>query len=228
MIFYTYIYYDTSRNNEPFYVGKGFGERAWIHLKESQQTKTPFYNRLKSMKNKNIDPVIGIYAGLDEEFAHLLEEELISKFGRKDLGLGTLCNLTNGGEGMSNPSTETRSKISAANSNRTVSEETKRKMSESHKGKTHTLESNIKRSEALKGRKISEEQKQAIGNANRGENNGMFGKESSFKGKSHSDDTKIKIRKARSEQIITEETKKKMAESQKRRHQLKKDKEKQK
>ncbi len=53
------------------------------------------------MKKNNIKPVIGLYSGLEEEFAHLLEQELISKFGRKDLGNGPLLNLTDGGEGAS-------------------------------------------------------------------------------------------------------------------------------
>lgn len=30
--YYTYIYYDPSRNNEPIYVGKGYDKRAWDHL----------------------------------------------------------------------------------------------------------------------------------------------------------------------------------------------------
>ena len=54
-----------------------------------------------------------IYAGFDEEFALFLEEELIQKLGRKDLGLGTLLNLTDGGEGHSGciRSAATRAKI---------------------------------------------------------------------------------------------------------------------
>jgi hypothetical protein len=51
------------------------------------------------MKKNNVKPVIGIYAGFDEELALLVEEELIAKFGRKDLGRGPLLNLTDGGEG---------------------------------------------------------------------------------------------------------------------------------
>lgn len=99
MIFYTYIYYDPSRNNEPFYIGKGQGNRAWSHFRSNRQC--PFVSRLKYMKKNHIKPVIGLYSDLEEEFAHLLEQELISKFGRKDLGLGPLLNMTDGGEGAS-------------------------------------------------------------------------------------------------------------------------------
>jgi hypothetical protein len=96
--FYTYIYYDPSRNNEPIYVGKGYADRAWDHF--TRKHRHPFVQRLQYMRKNNIFPVIGIYAGLEEEFAHLLEMELIAKFGRKDLGKGTLLNLTDGGEGV--------------------------------------------------------------------------------------------------------------------------------
>lgn len=133
-MYYTYIYYDPSRNNEPIYVGKGKCNRAWAHLKSSK--KHPFINRLKLMSHNNIIPIIGIYAGLDEDFALLLEVELISKFGRKDLGKGSLLNLTDGGEGISGKthSQLTRVLIAQANTGKIVSEETKKKMSISGKG----------------------------------------------------------------------------------------------
>lgn len=222
MEFYTYIYYDRSKNNEPFYVGKGFGERAWTHLTESQQRKTPFYNRLKSLKKKNIDPVIGIINCKDEEESLSYEIWFIYKFGRKDQGKGPLLNLTDGGEGISNPSLETREKISLSNSKRIVSDETRLKMSKSHLGKTQTEESNRKRSEKLKGKNISNERKTKLSETRMGKNNPMFGKSSPMKGKSHSEETKDKIKQARSRQIISDETRKKMSESAKRRHQKRK------
>jgi hypothetical protein len=52
------------------------------------------------MQKNNVLPIIGIYAGLDEELAHLVEMELIAKFGRKDTRKGSLLNLTDGGEGV--------------------------------------------------------------------------------------------------------------------------------
>lgn len=111
--FYTYIYYDPSRGNEPIYVGKGHGTRAWQHL--TKRKKHPFIQRLQYMRKNNIVPIIGLYAGYDEEFSLFLEEELISKIGRKDLGNGPLLNLTDGGEGVSNPSEYTRLRIGKAN-----------------------------------------------------------------------------------------------------------------
>lgn len=99
MKYYTYIYYDPSRLNEPIYVGKGCNERAWQHLKSKR--KSPFIQRLQFMKKNGVTPIIGIYSDIDEELSLLIEEELILKFGRKDLGKGPLLNLTDGGEGTS-------------------------------------------------------------------------------------------------------------------------------
>lgn len=96
-MYYAYIYYDSARDNEPIYVGKGNGNRAWKHLKRKDMH--PFTQRLAYMRNNGIVPVIGLYSGLDEELAYLIEEELIAKIGRKDLGKGPLLNLTDGGDG---------------------------------------------------------------------------------------------------------------------------------
>lgn len=137
--FYTYIYYDPSRNNEPIYVGKGKKKRAWVHLSSSK--KHPFIQRLQKILLNGGKPVIGVYAGLDEEFALLLEEELISKFGRKDLGKGTLLNLTNGGEGTSG---------STALLGKKKSEVAKRNMSKAKKGKPNGRKGIFKHSQDTK------------------------------------------------------------------------------
>ena len=170
MNYYTYIYYDPSRNNEPIYVGKGQKERAWGHLRSKKGG--PFINRLRYMQRNNINPIIGLYAGIDEEFALFLEEELISKYGRKDLGLGPLLNLTDGGEGLSGRkmTDETKKKMSEKRKGKktwivgkTHTEETKQKMKESRVGtgnsfygKTHSEETKINQSEVMKGRLVGE------------------------------------------------------------------------
>jgi len=138
MDFYVYIYYDPSRNNEPIYVGKGKNGRAWSHLR--LQVHSPFVSRLKNMLSNGINPVVGIYGNIDEEFAIFLEEESISKFGRKDLGKGPLLNLTNGGDGISGAKLgprpdDVKRKISEGNSGKKLSDEHKRKLSIAKKGK---------------------------------------------------------------------------------------------
>lgn len=113
MKFYIYIYRDPSRDNEPIYVGKGRGKRAWRHL--NRKGRHPFIQRLQFMFKLGIKPDIEIIYALDEGHAFFMEECCISVIGRKDLGKGPLLNLTNGGEGVSNPSDVTREKIGAAN-----------------------------------------------------------------------------------------------------------------
>lgn len=57
------------------------------------------------------------------------EKELVRLFGRRDLGLGTLVNLTNGGEGNELVSLSTKIKISDSLKGKKQSEETKQKRS---------------------------------------------------------------------------------------------------
>jgi hypothetical protein len=133
MKFYTYIYRDPSRDNEPIYVGKGHGRRAWKHL--NRKGKHPFIQRLHFMSKSKIKPDIEIIYALDEIHAFFMEECCISVLGRKDLGKGPLLNLTDGGEGMSNPSDQTRLRIGQANKGIKRTEEQIKINSESRKGK---------------------------------------------------------------------------------------------
>lgn len=99
-----------------------------------------------------------------------------------------MCNITDGGEGVSGlkHSAQTREKLSAAGRGKSPSEETKKKLSEAMKGRTfsdearvkmsiarkanpcppRTLETRAKMSAALKGLQKSEEHKAKIGAAN--------------------------------------------------------------
>lgn len=114
--FYTYIYRDPSRNNEPFYVGKGQGRRAY-----SQKSRAEvMIARLRAMKAEGVEPIIEVIPADDEDQAFFRESVFITAFGRKDQGLGPLLNMTNGGrdEGGGTCSTETRAKMSASHQKR--------------------------------------------------------------------------------------------------------------
>ena len=86
--YYVYAYLRQS-DDSPYYIGKGKGSRAW----------SKNHGRISVPNDKS--KIIILHENLSEEDAHLIEQELIEKFGRKDLGTGILLNLTNGGEGAS-------------------------------------------------------------------------------------------------------------------------------
>lgn len=88
--FYSYLY--LRKNGTPYYVGKGCGERAFSR------------NRI-FLPPKDRSRIV-IFPMESEKLAFESEKALIELFGRKDLGTGILRNLTNGGEGASNPSPE--------------------------------------------------------------------------------------------------------------------------
>jgi hypothetical protein len=95
--FYTYVYHDPERQ-VPIYVGKGYGQRSQDHLGTSGKNSR-FKNRIKVLKRKGLLPTIEVFFMPTESAAFLAEVELIAKYGRKDLGKGTLYNMTDGGEG---------------------------------------------------------------------------------------------------------------------------------
>lgn len=92
--FYTYrhIRPDTG---EVFYIGKGYKNRAYDDNNRNKFWKHIVY------KNNGSYIIEIITKDLTEEDAILHEIYLIDFYGRRDLGRGTLVNLTNGGEGTS-------------------------------------------------------------------------------------------------------------------------------
>ena len=103
------MYRDPTKNNEPFYVGKGTGRRHLKHLKRSDHCE--FVHRIQKIKRSGLLPTIEIICDrIDEEFAFLVEIEAIDFYGRKDLRAGPLLNLTNGGDGVPQLSPEIQAK----------------------------------------------------------------------------------------------------------------------
>lgn len=165
-IFYVYIYYDPI-DNVPFYVGKGSGNRYKQHLKCDK--RNPFkINKINKILNLGLEPSIKIYKdNLLEEEAFKLEIELIKEFGRRDLNMGTLCNLTDGGEkGYGYIATkETRKKMSEARLGFSPSQETIEKWKKSRKGYKHSEETKEKIRQGNLGKKVSEEGRRNMSNS---------------------------------------------------------------
>jgi predicted phage tail protein len=171
------IVYEHIRNdtNEVFYVGIGVDKgRAFI-----KKGRTKFW---KNIVNKVGYSVNIIHKDIEHKEAKKIEKYLIKKYGRKDLGLGNLVNMTDGGDGTLGliVSEERRQKFIEINKGKTHflgkthSEEIRQKLSERNKGNTNMLgktqseEARQKMSKAHKGKPKSEEHIKKVSEANKG------------------------------------------------------------
>lgn len=140
MIVYVHKRLDT---NKIFYVGIG-------------KTKKRAYSRQK--RNQYWKNIVSKYGYVVEIVAHFdtweecckLEKELITKYGRKDLGRGNLANMTDGGDGLINIiyTKERNDKISKSHKGKKLSQYTKNKLSNSRKGVSFSNEHKLKLSNA--------------------------------------------------------------------------------
>ena len=96
-------------NKEVFYVGIGGKRRP-----HSIHNRNKFWNNIVNKTDYDVEILA---ENLSVENAHELEILLIKEYGRRDLKTGSLCNLTEGGEGC-----------------REISKSTIKKMKENHKG----------------------------------------------------------------------------------------------
>lgn len=108
-----YVYLLHKPDGTPFYVGKGVGLRALQHVSEARNRVrlTHKLNTIRAIERRGESvfyTVVGAFN--DEAEAHRHEMQLIRQIGRYDLRAGPLTNQTDGGEGGSNPSQESRSR----------------------------------------------------------------------------------------------------------------------
>ena len=89
------IVYEHLRNDtkEVFYVGIGKTERRAYR----KDNRNPYW---KNIVNKVGYTVNIVYKDIEHKEAKKIEILLIEKYGRKNLGLGNLVNMTDGGEGV--------------------------------------------------------------------------------------------------------------------------------
>ena len=225
--------------NEVFYIGIG-----GFSKKEKPNSYGRAYDKLnrnkywKSITSKSEYVVEIIFDDLTYELAKLKEIEFVLLYGRRDIGKGTLCNMTDGGDGSLNviKSKETKLRISNSLKGRVLTIENKDKISKSNTGNKHSIDTKNKLSilgmnnkNALghkgvvgnnfaEGYKHTTEAKYRISESSKG-NKHRLNKESGFKGRKHSDESKEKNRQAhlgkkpnKSDFSCSEETKIKIAE----------------
>jgi hypothetical protein len=159
--YYVYVYY---HQNIPFYVGMGRGERYLDHIKYAQRAiaSNAVRNKLSHKLNKiikiilsgNEPEILFEYQNISRETAKQLEMDLIKKYGRADLGLGTLCNLTDGGDGVSGRTTM----VSPEGESISILKEDKLAFEQQgyihfNKGRKHSADVNQRKTAHLKGSK---------------------------------------------------------------------------
>jgi len=159
--------------NEPFYIGIGKDE----HRAHSDKNRNIHWKNIVSKTEYRVDI---LFDDLDYEEAKEKEMEFIHIYGRIDLNEGTLCNLTDGGEGCLGlkHSEEARKKMGAPNIGKVISKKHREVISKFHKGKKHTEEYKRLMSEIMTGeknhmygKKISEWHKQKISESSSGSKN---------------------------------------------------------
>lgn len=194
---YVYVLRDPRYDGRPFYVGKGKGNRAQSHFLPSDSKYSP--NRLKSavilkIREAGLEPILDMLAkDMTDEDAISMERSLIKAYGRRDLGLGLLTNMTDGGEGVANRAynSETARKITVALTGKPLSlehraalrrgaiqrvrnpcsEATKQKIRSKALGRKHSAEARLKMSQSQTKRtrkSLSVETKRKIGLAHAG------------------------------------------------------------
>ena len=94
MTFYVYELIDP-RNNQPFYIGKGSGNRAYYHLSLNAKHLNIYKeNLINKIRENNLEPIVNIIEYFENESdAYSLETELIKKYKRKGYDEGGI--LTN-------------------------------------------------------------------------------------------------------------------------------------
>ena len=129
-------------NYEPFYIGKGTGNRIVSHEKSAsyESNTNRKDNKIRKIWSEGKQVIRNkILDRLNEDVAFELELKMIKEIKRKEYG-GPLINLTDGGDGLRNPSLEVRKKIGDANKLRIISEETREKLRNNWYNKLSRLE----------------------------------------------------------------------------------------
>ena len=148
--FYVYLHRKAT-TGKVFYVGKGHGRRAW-----AKHGRSKIWTNTVKKHGHTVEIVCGF---LQEWAAFEMESDLISLYGRKDVGFGRLVNGTDGGEGVCGlvHSKEAREVVRQANlgHKRNVG----RVLTDEHKAK---IKAHLYGNQHTKGKKLTEEHKRKV------------------------------------------------------------------
>jgi hypothetical protein len=151
---YVYRHIRTDKN-QPFYIG--IGSDTEYKRANERARRSELWKKIA----KKSDYIVEIIADdVSVEFAKEKEIEFIGLYGRIDKGTGTLCNLTDGGDGINGYifTASHRQKLSEKGRQRIVSEEQKEKLRKYRKGIKNSEEARRKISLANKNRINTPEQ----------------------------------------------------------------------
>lgn len=123
--------------NEAFYVGIGSDDK-YIRA-NTAKNRNKYWKNIVARTNYRVDILLD---DISWEEACLKESEFISIYGRKDIGQGTLVNMTDGGEGSLNRkmSQELKDKLMIANKGRKLSDSHRKNISETSPKKKQVVD----------------------------------------------------------------------------------------
>ncbi len=111
-------------NNQVFYVGIGTKQKIKLYKRAFEYSKGRRTSHWKNVVDKTKYKVDILLESDNYEFIKEKEKEFITLYGRKDLGSGTLINMTDGGDGVLG---------------RIVNEDTRKRISNKNKGHKYNV-----------------------------------------------------------------------------------------
>lgn len=202
--YYVYAFLDKSKPGEfnygdlkfefePFYIGKGTGDRITTSLLDRE---SPFkVNKIQKIKRMGGEIIkLKLFENLENFEALKKEIEIINKIGRRDLGMGPLVNQTDGGDGrLTSPhSDETKRKISKTKKSQKIIAYSVNPMTDEQRD--HLRKINQGENNPFYGRNHTEKVKEEHSLRVSGTNHPMFGKK-------HDEETIKKIKENRNKNV---------------------------
>lgn len=191
--------------NEPFYIGISKNNDLLYKRAYKKLNRNIHWHRIIDKTDYRVEI---LFDEVDYDWAKQKEIEFIKLYGRSNLNCGTLCNMTDGGEGTVNRvlTNEHKLAISRANKGNVFSIKHRQKLSETAKNRTiEVLDAQRKRFSSLAKNNIGK--KQTLETIEK--------RSLKLKGKKRSQEFKDRLSKLLTGKVMNAEARKKMSESKK-------------